>query len=102
MAPGVTITSRSSGEQRTFLARTTARPGVFTVRIVFPDRGSWTYRADAVSGELGAPTAHYGAVRIGARARAFPVERSAALGVAAVLLGAGGLAFVRRRRRRTR
>ncbi|HEX6681024.1 MAG TPA: hypothetical protein VF063_10285 [Gaiellaceae bacterium] len=102
MAPGVTIAQPGSGERRTFLAEKTSRDGVFTVRIVFPRSGTWSYRADAVSGQPGAPSTRYEPVRVGARARSFPVERSAAAGAAAVLLGAGALALARRRRRGTR
>jgi hypothetical protein len=102
MAPGVTITRRPGGEQRTFAARKTSREGVFTVRVVFPEAGEWTYRADAVSGELGAPSTRYGVVRVGPRAHAFPVKESAAAGAAVLVLGFGVVAIARRRRRETR
>jgi hypothetical protein len=102
MAPGVTITRRPDGEQRTFGAQRTDRAGVFTVRIVFPEAGGWTYRADAVSGEPGAPSRRYGGVRVGPRTHAFPVERSAASGAAIIVFGIGVVAIARARRRKSR
>jgi hypothetical protein len=102
MAPGVTIRNRATGEQRAFLAQKTARPGVFDVRIVFPADGRWSYRADAVSGELGAPAHRYGAVTVGAAGRSATLAFSAGGGAAIVLAGGLGLALVRRGRLRNR
>jgi hypothetical protein len=100
MSPGVTIRS-SDGARRTFIARETTRAGVFSVRIVFPEAGSWRYRAEAAVGQLGAPAHFYGPVRVGARSSTFPIERSAGAAAAALLLGAAGFAAVKRRRRRS-
>jgi uncharacterized protein (DUF58 family) len=102
MAPGVTIARSSGRERRTFLAEKTSRDGVFTVRIVFPETGRWAYRADAVSGQPGAPSTRYGPIRVGKRAHSFPVERSAVAGAGALLVGAGAVLFARRRRHSSR
>jgi hypothetical protein len=102
MAPGVTVRNRATGEQRTFLAQKTARAGVFDVRIVFPADGRWSYRADAVSGQIGAPAHRYGAVTVGARGRSATLVLSAGGGAAMLLMGGLAFALVRRRGLRNR
>jgi hypothetical protein len=43
--PGITIHSDKTGFTQDFAAKPTEKPGVYTVEVVFPDKGFWTYEA---------------------------------------------------------
>ena len=43
--PGITISSDNTGFTQDFAAKPTEKPGVYTVEVVFPDKGFWTYEA---------------------------------------------------------
>lgn len=95
MHPGVTIADERANEQL-FVAGPTSRPGVFHVRIVFPEPGTWTYRADVVPGNPGAPSRTFPPVEIGDEAAGFPVWPVVAS--LAGLIGILGFVIVRRNR----
>jgi hypothetical protein len=48
--PGIRIHNDKTGFTQDFSAKPTEKPGVYTVEVIFPDKGFWTYEAyDGVS-----------------------------------------------------
>lgn len=106
--PGVRIRQTETGQVRDFAAKPTDEPGVYTLDVVFPEKGFWTYEAyDGVSGRayefpvvyIDAPTAApVGTVTPAANTDAFPVWPFVGGGIA-FLLAVLGAAFALRQRR---
>jgi hypothetical protein len=69
--PAVTIRSEG-GAEHVFPAGPASQPGVYEVTVVFPEAGTWSYRAEIVSGDLQAPNRAYPPVEIGAAPAGFP------------------------------
>jgi hypothetical protein len=84
-SPAVVIREPATGATKTFPATPATGPGQFHVRIVFPHAGTWTYRADVVRGDSGAPSTSYPAVTIG-----LPNAPSGGLGTLALALAVAG------------
>jgi hypothetical protein len=107
--PGITIHSDKTGFTQDFAAKPTDKPGVYTVDVVFPDKGFWTYEAyDGVTdrtyeypvvyidGPATAPASP--SVPTAGDTDAFPVWPFVGGGIA-FLLAIAGAAFVVRHRR---
>jgi hypothetical protein len=51
--PGIQITNLDTGRQIDYAAKATGRDGAYTVRVVFPEPGTWAYSAyDGVTGRM--------------------------------------------------
>lgn len=101
--PAVVVHEPATGAAKTFPATPAGGPGRFRVRIVFPHAGTWTYRADVVRGDPGAPSTSFPAVTIGLPAAPAGGVGALALALAVAggtLLAATGLAALRHFRRR--
>lgn len=113
--PTVTIANAETGERRTFVARATGDPRVFSADVVFPSAGSWRYEVyDDFSSWEGEPapcaqTHTFAAVSVGgptdgastgtgASFPLWPVVGTALAGLAAILLAAALLRRWRPRR----
>jgi hypothetical protein len=106
--PGIEIRNGKTGEVRDFAATPTDDPGVYTVDVVFPHEGFWTYQAyDGVSdrayefpvvyigGPLGAPAAP---VTPAADGESLPAWPFIAGGIAFAILVAAAAFALRQRR----
>jgi len=51
LSPTITITLDETGLSREFVAKETARPGVYEASVVFPEAGPWRVVADSTFGE---------------------------------------------------
>jgi hypothetical protein len=107
--PGIRIHSDKTGFTQDFAAKPTGKPGVYTVEVVFPDKGFWTYEAyDGVTdrayeypvvyidGPASAPAGP--SVPTAGDSDALPVWPFIGGGIA-FLLAVAGAAFVLRHRR---
>jgi hypothetical protein len=107
--PGITISSDKTGFTQDFAAKATDKPGVYTVEVVFPDKGFWTYEAyDGVTdrsyeypvvyidGPASAPVSP--SVPTTGNTDAFPVWPFVGGGIAFLLLVAGAAFALRQRR----
>ena len=110
--PSLVLTSKRTGDEHVFPARPTSETGVYRARVVFPQRGRWSYGVDDGFGgryELG--NTRIAAAAGAAGAVASPVRSPLpgpsdgipwwpfALAAAAVAAGAGLTAAARRIRR---
>jgi hypothetical protein len=102
--PGIRITNLKSGDTRDFSAAPTAQNGTYTVRVVFPEAGTWSYVAyDGVSGReyefpavtITAPQIATPATPGGSGVPAWPLVAASLAMLGAI---AAGLVIVRRRR----
>jgi len=107
--PGIIIRSDKTGFTQDFAAKPTEKPGVYTVEVVFPDKGFWTYEAyDGVTdrsyefpvvyidGPATAPVSP--SVPTAGNTDAFPVWPFIGGGIAFLLLVAGAALALRQRR----
>ena len=104
--PSITLTNLGTGERQTFRARPTGEPGRYTVAVVFPSAGRYSY---TVSDGLTDREYMFPPVRIVGAEPAVPVPSAggdgsfpvwaAALGGLALLLIASGAGLYARRRR---
>lgn len=91
--PGIAIRDRATGETIDYPARATGKPGVYTVRVVFPQAGRWT--VEAYDGVTGGSYDFFGPVRIVGEAEAVPTAAaSPRKGSFPVLALAGGLSLL--------
>lgn len=107
--PGIRIRSDKTGFTQDFAAKPTEKPGVYTVEVVFPDKGFWTYEAyDGVTdrayefpvvyidGPATAPVSP--SVPTAGNTDAFPVWPFVGGGIAFLLALAGAALVLRHRR----
>jgi len=90
VAPRVLIRGADGGSEKAFVAKPTARAGVYRARVVFPSAGRWTYAVDDDFSQVH----QLGAVSIGAGGEQATVAiPPAASGDGVSLTGALGIAL---------
>jgi hypothetical protein len=97
-----TVTIRSGSESRTFQAKPTDEPGVYTASVVFPKDGKWSYEVyDGFTQYGGAQTHTFAAVSVGADAGG-GLSLVAIIGIGTLLAAAVALIYLLSRRVRVR
>jgi hypothetical protein len=87
--PSVRIRQARGGTDKTFVAKPTARAGVYRARVVFPSAGRWTYAVDDDFSQVH----ELGSVRIGAGGERAPAVAAPDSGGGVTLAGGLGIAL---------